>query len=534
MQNTFQWSAVLIKGLVLVIFSLSVAEAFASEVKVGLRANRGIEKGLAKWQPTVDYLNSRIPEHTFKLYPYESIEDLNAAAGRGEFDLVLTNPSSYTGMEVEFGASRILTLLNKRQNLALNRFGSVIFTRADNSDIQEITDLKGKNFMAVSEGGFGGWRVAWGELKMNYDFDPHKDFASLSFSGGDQEKIVYSVRDGLADAGVVRTDMLERMAAEGDIDLADYRVLGERETEGFPFKHSTVLYPEWPLAKFSHVTDKLANSIVIALLDVTPEDNAAIVGKYSGWTVALNYQSVHELLQVLKVGPYKDFGLVSFAEAIHQHWKWVLGIFTALAVAFLALFNAYWSMSKRKKLEDKIKHMASHDTLTNIPNRALLMDRLNQALERSRRNQTRVAVLFLDLNNFKPVNDGMGHLVGDQILKKIAERMVSCLRKTDTVARFGGDEFVIVASDIKDISEVTSLAEVVDSLLMEPIEVEGKQVILGASIGISLYPYDGDTSERLINIADEAMYVAKKQSKASLLASPHINFHDSELNGARV
>ncbi len=236
------------KGLVtylLVVLALfHVNSAFANDVSIGLRANRGIEKGLKKWQPTVDYLNARIPEHNFVLSPYESIKALNSAAGHGDFDFVLTNPSSYTEMEIEFGAARILTLLNKRQNIPLNRFGSVIFTRADQSAIQTIQDLRGKSFMAVSERGFGGWRVAWGELKTNHNIDPYKDFSSLSFSGGVQEKIVLAVRDGVVDAGVVRTDMLERMTADGLINIDNYRVLGERKTKGYPFKHSTRLYPE--------------------------------------------------------------------------------------------------------------------------------------------------------------------------------------------------------------------------------------------------------------------------------------------------
>ena len=524
------WLKVLVHCLVAVVLVMPFDFAFAEEVKIGLRANRGLEKGLAKWQPTVDYLNKRLPAYTFILDPYEGIEELNAAAGRGEFDFVLTNPSSYTEMEMNYGAARILTLLNKRQNLALNRFGSVIFTRKNQPSIQRIEDLKGKRFMAVSEGGFGGWRVAWGELKTNYGIDPYKDFASLTFSGGVQEKIVFAVRDGLVDAGVVRTDMLERMAADGQIEINNYRVLGERQTEGYPFKHSTFLYPEWPLAKFPSASDQLANEVASALMSISREDPAAIAGKYVGWTVPLNYQSVHKLLRELKVGPYKDFGTVSIAEAVRQHWQWVGIIVAALTVAFFALFGAYWNVLRRKKLEDEIKHMASHDSLTDIPNRALLMDRLDQAIARARRNSKHVGVLFLDLNNFKPINDNMGHLAGDQILKKISSRLVSCLRETDTVARFGGDEFVIIIADVEQDNEVTHMTKVVNSLLVKPIIVENTEVALGASIGVSMYPYDARTPEALIAVADDAMYVAKKKCKASLLVSENIHFHDARLN----
>jgi len=242
--------------------------------------------------------------------------ELNAAASRREFHFITTSPSSYTEMEFDLGATRILTLMNKRKGLALNRFGSVIFTRNDRPDIQSVPDLKGKKFMAVSERGFGGWRVAWGELQTNYGIDPFKDFASLTFSGGVQEKIVHAVSDGLVDAGSVRTDMLERMAADSLIDLNNFRVLGERKTEGYPFKHSTRLYPEWPFAKFPKASNELSNKVARALMDIKPDDPAAIAGKYVGWTVPLSYNSVHELLKTLKAPPYENYGQVTLVEAI--------------------------------------------------------------------------------------------------------------------------------------------------------------------------------------------------------------------------
>ncbi len=502
--------------LLAVLGLLYVDAVFADVIKIGLRANRGIEKGREKWQPTADYLSRRIPKHQFVLLPYESIDELSDAAGRGEFDFVLTNPSSYVEMEIHFGIARILTLLNKRQNIPLNRFGSVIFTRDDRVDIQTIYDLKGKKFMAVAEGGFGGWRVAWGELKTNYSIDPNEYFAGLTFSGGVQEKIVFAVRSGQVDAGVVRTDMLERMASDGQIDQGEFRVLGERKTKGFPFKHSSQLYPEWPLAKFPHISDELANEVATELLNISPDDPAAVAGKYAGWTVPLNYQSVHDLLRILRVGPYQNFGRVSITEAIRQHWKWVLSLGAVLTFAFLTLFIAFLGGLKRKKLEDKIKHMAGHDMLTNVPNRALLMDRLEQALARACRYQTKAAVLFLDLDNFKPINDTMGHMIGDQVLKEMAERMASCLRRTDTLARFGGDEFAIVMTDVRDGDDAANMAQKIDKVLLEPVTLGSKEACLGASIGIALYPDDGQTSEKLLSAADEAMYVAKKNRKRSV------------------
>ncbi len=177
--------------------------------------------------------------------------------------------------------------------------------------------------------------------------------------------------------------------------------------------------------------------------------------------------------------------------------------------------STYTDITERKQLEDKINHMATHDTLTNIPNRVLLMDRLELALARASRDKTKVAVLFLDLDNFKPVNDVMGHMIGDQILKEMAKRMTSCLRKTDSVARFGGDEFAIVMTDVKNAKDVTKMAKNLNKSLSRPINLGSKETSLGASIGISLYPDHAKTPETLLSLADEAMYVVKKKSKKS-------------------
>ena len=177
--------------------------------------------------------------------------------------------------------------------------------------------------------------------------------------------------------------------------------------------------------------------------------------------------------------------------------------------------STYTDITERKKLEDKINHMATHDTLTEIPNRVLLMDRLDQALARADRDKKKVAVLFLDLDNFKPVNDAMGHMIGDQILKQMAERMTSCLRKTDTVARFGGDEFAVVMTDVKNTGDVTKMAKNLNKLLLKPINLGSKETSLGASIGISLYPDHAKTAETLLSLADEAMFAVKRKGKKS-------------------
>lgn len=181
-------------------------------------------------------------------------------------------------------------------------------------------------------------------------------------------------------------------------------------------------------------------------------------------------------------------------------------------------------ISERKRNEERLKYMAHYDALTGLPNRTLLTDRLIQALPRlSWRNRV-VAVLFCDLDRFKIVNDTLGHDVGDQLLIEVAERMKSCVREGDTVARLGGDEFVIILTDVAKPDDVNRVAQKIISSTAEPLMLEGHEVYVTASIGISISPADGEIPEILLKQADIAMYRAKQQGKNNYqLYSPSMN-----------
>jgi diguanylate cyclase (GGDEF)-like protein/PAS domain S-box-containing protein len=158
---------------------------------------------------------------------------------------------------------------------------------------------------------------------------------------------------------------------------------------------------------------------------------------------------------------------------------------------------------------DKLVRLALYDNLTGLPNRTLLVDRLSQALERAHRNGSLLSLMFLDLDLFKPVNDSEGHAVGDQLLQAVAERLLSCVRSSDTVCRYGGDEFVILLADIAQGGDATSCADKMLSAINEPFHIGGKQLKLGASIGIANYPEHAQAAELLMKCADAAMYQAK-------------------------
>jgi len=335
--------AVIIGSIGLIILSNAVS---GEVIKIGLRANRGAEFAIKRWQPTADYLSEAIPDHTFILVPFEINSLLNQAVSRSEFDFVFTNPASYVEHKMRYGASAIATLINKREGKAYSQFGSVVLARADRNDITSFHDLKGKRFMGVDELGFGGWRMAYREL-LGKGVDPYKDFRLLSFGGGIQQNVVFAVRDGAVDAGSVRTDMLEKMAKRGEIQLEAFKVLEPKNTKGFEFYHSSRLYPEWPFAKLTHTSADLADQVAAALYKLTPESEAAKLGRYMGWSTPLDYEPVNELLKELGVGPYTETGGITWVKLTKDYWKEGL---IALIVFSITLIISGWVILSNRRL----------------------------------------------------------------------------------------------------------------------------------------------------------------------------------------
>lgn len=175
----------------------------------------------------------------------------------------------------------------------------------------------------------------------------------------------------------------------------------------------------------------------------------------------------------------------------------------------------FQDITQRKRIEAQLVRNAFYDALTGLPNRVLFLERLTQVFERGkRRNNYRYAVLFLDLDGFKKINDSFGHSVGDDLLIEVARRLESCLRSGDTVARFGGDEFAILIEDIKDVTDATNVAKRIQETLSLPLELKEHEILIAASIGIALNCSSYEQPENLLRDADMAMYHAKQQGKA--------------------
>ncbi|MGA7594381.1 MAG: diguanylate cyclase [Gallionella sp.] len=178
-----------------------------------------------------------------------------------------------------------------------------------------------------------------------------------------------------------------------------------------------------------------------------------------------------------------------------------------------ALCGISTDITERKDAEEHMKHMAQYDALTHLPNRALFEDRLHQAIAAAQRNKAHLALMFIDLDKFKPVNDTYGHGIGDLLLKEVATRIQACLRDSDTAARIGGDEFVILLPAIESAADASKVAEKIRMSLNQPFALAGNTLGIGSSIGVAVYPQHGSNEKLLVKSADIAMYHAKKNGR---------------------
>ncbi len=183
-------------------------------------------------------------------------------------------------------------------------------------------------------------------------------------------------------------------------------------------------------------------------------------------------------------------------------------------------------ITQRRQHQAELEYQATHDPLTGLPNRNLLQDRLNQAMGGSRRSGRQVAVAFVDLDNFKIINDSLGHAVGDRLLQVMARRLSRSLREVDTVARYGGDEFVLILADQASVRDLAQTLERIQECIAEPVVLDGHDLRVGASIGVTVYPHDGKDFATLLSQADAAMYHAKAGGKGQF------RFYTPELNSA--
>ena len=315
-------------------------------INVGVIAIRDKEKARQRWQKTAEFLSQHVAGREFRIVP-STWEEMDRHIEERDIEFILTNPAGYVVLEVDHGGQPLATLMDAKAGNYLKYFGSVILRRAHRDDIKTLRDLKGKRFAAVNPSAWGGWYLAYNEL-LEHGVAPDADLEELRFRQS-HDKVVLSVRDGEADAGTVRTGILERMSEEGVINLDDFSILNPTRHSGFPYLISTDLYPDWPFASLTHVPEALKREVLDALLRIPHDSEAAVTGRYYGWTVPGNYQPVHSVLQRLKVPPYTGFGEFSIRDVATRYWKEISGL--AVFVALLAFAAVHFQRLNRRLLE---------------------------------------------------------------------------------------------------------------------------------------------------------------------------------------
>jgi two-component system sensor histidine kinase TtrS len=337
--------------LLLLICLLPGYAAASNLIKVGVLAKRGLEAAHNKWDATADYLSVRVPGYTFKIVPL-TFEQVRPAVANREIDYILTNPSMYVELEINYDVSRIATLKNNINGNSSSSFGGVIFTRNSHPIIKKLDDIPGQTFMAVNEDSLGGFHAAWLEF-LQAGIDPYSDFADLSF-GQTHDAVVMAVRSGKVDAGTVRTDTLERMALEGLISLSDFRIIEKQYDPDYPFVISTQRYPEWPFGKLAHTSTDLTDQVASVLISMPANSAAAVSGRNLGWTVPLNYRPAHKLLEELEIGPYAHLREIRPELLIEKYWGWILGILITFTLLTLAIIHSVLTNRKLQQSRSKL------------------------------------------------------------------------------------------------------------------------------------------------------------------------------------
>ncbi len=338
-------------------------------VKIAVRAHSGTDAAFNKWSSTADYLTHSIDGYTFQLIPLLSFDEMQEVVAKNEVDFVLTNPTAYIDLSINYGISRITTLINGRNGKGDTEFSSVVFVKANETRISFLKDIEDKSIMGVHEKAFGGWQMVYREL-LEIDIDPYSDCSDVLFSpNGTQEQIVFEVLKNNVDVGIVRTGIIENLVKEGKIKMQEIKVIGA-QNDNFPYVHTTRLYPEWPFSMLKNTDELLAKKVSITLLQMGKYNKAAINGEYTGWKVPLSYNSVLELLKIIKVSPFQGYGKMTLFELIKLYSEWfIIGLAFIIILSIILIMNRIANIrliSYKGFLEQKVTERTAELKASNL------------------------------------------------------------------------------------------------------------------------------------------------------------------------
>jgi len=473
------------------------------------------------------FLSEQVGSHRFEVRAYTGPE-LQAAIEAGAVDFVLTNPVHFHVLR-EYGAlsGSLASMVMRSGDQPLHGIGGVIVRKADRTDIATLHDLRGRRIATSGFESLGSFMAPAAELQRA-GVPLHG--LQWQVTGQPIDRVVEAVLGGAADAGFVRTSVLEDLQREGKLQAGQLVVLNPQKVPGFPLQLSTRLYPEWPFLAAIHVPPELSHRVAVALMSLRPTDAAALSANVYGFTIPADYTAVEQAMRELHMAPFDAEHQPTWADVWQRYRVWIVALAgSAVLVLLLALglaLNTWRLVRIKRELQadraalqrqrEELARLAHFDALTGLPNRRLLQDRLNLALARARRNASLLALCYLDLDNFKPINDQLGHAAGDRFLIEIGQRLQQGLRADDTVARLGGDEFVLLLTDLASEEEWQSALRRTMERLRQPVAIDGHEVASSASVGVVLFkggPEQSADPDSLLRQADQAMYQAKQEGR---------------------
>ncbi|MDP1957861.1 MAG: PhnD/SsuA/transferrin family substrate-binding protein, partial [Rhodocyclaceae bacterium] len=344
-------------------------------------AYRGTGEELSNWDDLPAQLAAAIPGRTFEVRSLAG-PAMREAVQADELAFVITNSSQYVALAAEFGIQRIATVTLREALSSKESLGSVVLTLASRDDLRQLTDLRGKRIAAMAPDAFGGYLVAAREfLRVGVDLEVGD--ARLLFIGFPMRQAIEAVSSGKADAAIIRTCLFEQLAARDMLRAADYKVVAERPTPGFPCATSTPLYPDWPIAAARRVDRQLAKDVAMALLSLPPSPSGMT------WDVPADYQPVSELYREMMLGPYADLRTSTFQGVLKNHRFFLLAVLLILVGGVVHAVRVEYLVRRRtaelqaaraqaSELQKDAEHMARLSILGEMA--GTLAHELNQPL----------------------------------------------------------------------------------------------------------------------------------------------------------
>lgn len=509
-------AALMVAASTLIGIDPAAGEHGGNRITIGVLKEHSPEVMPHPMQTLADYLSAGLGGTRVSLQVMD-FDEVDAASARHQLDFLLTSPSQYVQLKSRNGLSGALaTLVAGEGGKALSAIGGAIVVRADRDDIRTLADLAGRRIAATAPQSLGGYQA---QLWALHDAGlPRLADEQIVFAGLPHDRVVDLVQSGGADAGFVLGGIVEDMVRSGRLQPGALKIINTQPLADYPYAVSTYLYPQAPFVVLPHVSENLSRRVTALLLSMPAQPDGR--GNHYTFTISADYAGVEEIMRELRLPPFDSLPRFGLHDVWHRYqWEMLAAFAAALVIATLVLM-----LLLRNR---KIRYMAQHDTLTGLANRALFADLVASTIAAARRDHGRLALLLIDLDHFKSINDTFGHAAGDAVLAQFASRLRSAIRESDTAARIGGDEFMVLLRNVRDGADALHVAEKIRTASRLPVITDSQPVRLSVSIGVALYPEHGSTLEELSRRADEAMYQMKGAGRDAVAlyrpAPPHLS-----------